>query len=50
MHVAKDLRLAKNLGSSSPISKVVFETFQEAEPNYGEEDIISVIKQLSGAK
>jgi 3-hydroxyisobutyrate dehydrogenase len=46
-HVAKDLRLAKDIGLSSPLGQVAYETFQEAEPALGEEDIIAVIKQIS---
>jgi 3-hydroxyisobutyrate dehydrogenase len=46
-HIAKDLRLAKDMGLSSPLGEVVFRTFQEAEPAHGEEDIIAVIKQLN---
>ncbi|MDB5134377.1 MAG: 6-phosphogluconate dehydrogenase [Mucilaginibacter sp.] len=46
-HVAKDLRLAKDIGLSSPLGQVAYETFQEAEPALGDEDIIAVIKQIS---
>ena len=45
-HIAKDLRLAKDLGLNTPLGRVAFETYQEAEPALGEEDIISVIKQI----
>lgn len=45
-HIAKDLRLAKDLGLNTPLGQVAFETYQKAEPALGEEDIISVIKQI----
>lgn len=46
-HLAKDLRLAKSEGLSTPLGEVAFQTFQQAEPALGEEDIIAVIKQLN---
>jgi 3-hydroxyisobutyrate dehydrogenase len=45
-HIAKDLRLAKDLGLATPLGEVAFKTFQQAEPALGEQDIISVIKQI----
>lgn len=45
-HIAKDLRLAKDAGFCSPLGKTVLETFQRAEPEHAEEDIIAVIKAL----
>jgi len=45
-HIAKDLRLAKQSGLKSPLGETIFKTFQEAEGEYGEEDIIAVIKKL----
>ncbi|MCF0058532.1 NAD(P)-dependent oxidoreductase [Dyadobacter sp. CY356] len=45
-HIAKDLRLAKAEGLDTPLGKTVFQTFQEAESAFGEQDIISVIKQI----
>lgn len=45
-HIAKDLRLAKDIGLSTPMGETVFKTFQEAEPALGEEDIIAIIKQI----
>ena len=45
-HIAKDLRLAKHSGLDSPLGDTVFKTFQNAEREYGEEDIIAVIKKL----
>lgn len=46
-HIVKDLKLAKNEGLSSPLAITALETYQQAEPSYGEEDIIAVIKQLN---
>ena len=48
-HIAKDLRLAKQIGLKSPLGETVLKTFTEAEAEYGEEDIISVIKKLEKA-
>jgi 3-hydroxyisobutyrate dehydrogenase len=48
-HIAKDLRLAKAEGLTTPLGEVVFETFQQAEPVLGEEDIIAIIKQIDRA-
>ncbi|MDD4968897.1 MAG: NAD(P)-dependent oxidoreductase [Paludibacter sp.] len=45
-HIAKDLRLAKQSGLKSPLGTTILKTFQEAEAEYGEEDIIAVIKKL----
>lgn len=46
-HIAKDLRLANDKGLETPLAKVAFQTFQEAEPALGEEDIIAIIKQVN---
>jgi 3-hydroxyisobutyrate dehydrogenase len=45
-HIAKDLRLAKNIGLTTPMGETVFNAFQLAEPALGEEDIIAIIKQI----
>ncbi|TDQ11903.1 NAD(P)-dependent oxidoreductase [Pedobacter metabolipauper] len=45
-HIAKDLRLAKDEGLDSPLANVLFQTFQQAEPEYGNEDIIAIMKQI----
>ena len=45
-HIAKDLRLAKQSGLKSPLGETIYKTFQDAEAEFGEEDIISVIKKL----
>jgi 3-hydroxyisobutyrate dehydrogenase len=45
-HIAKDLRLAKDIGLSFPLGDVAYQTFQDAEAKLGDEDIIAVFKQL----
>jgi 3-hydroxyisobutyrate dehydrogenase len=45
-HIAKDLRLAKAEGLDTPLGEVVYNTFQQAEPTLGEEDIIAIIKYI----
>jgi 3-hydroxyisobutyrate dehydrogenase len=46
--LAKDLRLAKDEGLNTPLGAVVHQTFQDAEPTLGDEDVIAVIKYLQG--
>jgi 3-hydroxyisobutyrate dehydrogenase len=46
-HIAKDLRLAKEVGLSTPMGETAFKTFQQAEPVLGEEDIIAIIKHIT---
>ena len=45
-HIVKDLGLARDEGLKSPLGEAAFQTFQKAAPDYGDEDIIAVIKQL----
>ena len=45
-HIVKDLRLAEAEGISSPLAKTALKTFENAEAEYGEEDLIAVIKAL----
>jgi 3-hydroxyisobutyrate dehydrogenase len=47
-HIAKDLRLAKDIGLSTPLGEVAYQTFQDAGAKLGDEDIIAVIKQVRG--
>ncbi|HEY9049348.1 MAG TPA: NAD(P)-dependent oxidoreductase [Ohtaekwangia sp.] len=45
-HIAKDLRLAKAEGLTTPLGEVAHNSFQQAETKFGEEDIIAIIKYL----
>ena len=45
-HIAKDLKLAKDAGMDSPLTNAALKTYSNAEPTLGEEDIISIIKQI----
>jgi 3-hydroxyisobutyrate dehydrogenase len=45
-HIAKDLRLAKEEGLKTPMGETTFKSFQQAEPVFGEEDIIAIIKHI----
>jgi 3-hydroxyisobutyrate dehydrogenase len=45
-HLAKDLRLAKAEGLNTPLGAVVHDTFQQAEPTLGEQDVIAILKHL----
>ncbi|GGB03765.1 NAD(P)-dependent oxidoreductase [Puia dinghuensis] len=47
-HIVKDLRLAKAEGWNTPLAEVAFQSFQEAQARFGEEDIIAIKKQLDG--
>lgn len=49
-NIAKDLRLAKALGLTTPLAQTAYKTFQDAEPEYGDLDIIAVIKQVALAQ
>lgn len=44
--IAKDLGLAKAEGLNTPLGTVAYETFKTAADQYGEEDMIAVIKAL----
>ncbi|OON67694.1 NAD(P)-dependent oxidoreductase [Hymenobacter sp. CRA2] len=44
--LAKDLRLAQAEGLNTPLAQTVHQTFQQAEPALGDEDVIAVIKHL----
>lgn len=46
-HLAKDLRLAEDLTFTGPLSRNTYQSFQDAEPKLGEEDIIAIKKALS---
>lgn len=45
-HIAKDLRLATEIGADTPLAKAAYQTYQDSEANLGEEDIIAVIKHI----
>jgi len=45
-HIVKDLGLAKAEGLSLPLAQATFETFKNAEAEFGEEDIIAIVKAL----
>jgi 3-hydroxyisobutyrate dehydrogenase len=47
-NIAKDLRLAKAEGITTPLAQTAWQTFQSAEPKYGDLDIIAVIKEVAG--
>ncbi len=45
-HIAKDLKLAKNEGLNSPLANILHHSFQVAEKQLAEEDVIAIIKTL----
>ena len=45
--IAKDLRLAHAEGLGTPLAETSFKTFQQAEREFGDLDIIGVIKQVA---
>ncbi|UOQ52015.1 NAD(P)-dependent oxidoreductase [Hymenobacter cellulosivorans] len=44
--LAKDLRLAQAEGLATPLAETVVQTFQQAEPALGDEDVIAILKHL----
>lgn len=46
-NIAKDLRLAKAEGITTPLALTAWQTFQAAESKYGDLDIIAVIKEVT---
>lgn len=45
-HIVKDLGLAKNEGLQSPLAQTAFATFEAANNQLAEEDLIAIIKKL----
>lgn len=45
-HMVKDLRLAKAEGLSTPLAQVALRSFEAAEKEHAEEDLIAIIKSL----
>ena len=45
-NITKDLRLAKDIGLSTPLGGAALQTFANAEARFGNEDLIAVIKHL----
>ncbi|MBK0377700.1 NAD(P)-dependent oxidoreductase [Mucilaginibacter segetis] len=45
-NILKDLKLAKDIGLDTPMGKTTLATFEAAEPQFGDEDLIAVIKQI----
>jgi 3-hydroxyisobutyrate dehydrogenase len=49
-NIVKDLKLAKDIGLSYPLSTVALTSYQSAVDEYGSEDIISIYNALKDAK
>lgn len=45
-HLTKDLRLATEAGMNTPLGTTAYNTFKEAEPDLGQEDVIAILKKL----
>jgi 3-hydroxyisobutyrate dehydrogenase len=45
-HIVKDLRLARESGLKTPLGEAAYKTFLDAQSEFGEEDIISIIKEI----
>jgi 3-hydroxyisobutyrate dehydrogenase len=45
--IAKDLRLAKAEGWNSPLAETTWQSFQQAEPGFGDQDIIAILQWLA---
>jgi 3-hydroxyisobutyrate dehydrogenase len=46
-HIAKDLRLARTEGWDTPLAETTFDSFQDAETRFGNQDIIAIFEQLA---
>jgi 3-hydroxyisobutyrate dehydrogenase len=44
--IAKDLRLAKAEGWNTPMAETTWQSFQQAEPGFGDQDIIAILQWL----
>jgi 3-hydroxyisobutyrate dehydrogenase len=49
-NIVKDLKLAKHIGLSTPLGEAALKTYTAAQAEFGEEDLIAVIKQVSANK
>ena len=45
--IAKDLRLAKAEGWKTPLAETTWQSFQQAEPAFGDQDIIAILQWLT---
>jgi 3-hydroxyisobutyrate dehydrogenase len=45
--IAKDLRLAKAEGWNTPLAETAFRSYQQAEPGFGDQDIIAILRWLA---
>jgi 3-hydroxyisobutyrate dehydrogenase len=45
--IAKDLRLAKAEGWNTPLAETTWQSFQQAEPGFGDQDIIAILRALA---
>ena len=45
--IAKDLRLAKAEGWNTPLAETTWQSFQQAEPAFGDQDIIAILRWLA---
>ena len=48
-HIVKDLNLARESGLNTPLGETAYLTFKKAESEYGEEDIIAIIKKIENS-
>jgi 3-hydroxyisobutyrate dehydrogenase len=45
-HMVKDLQLARSEGWKTPMAELAFQSFQKAQPQFGDEDLIAIRKYL----
>ncbi|TFF38005.1 NAD(P)-dependent oxidoreductase [Mucilaginibacter psychrotolerans] len=45
-NIVKDLKLAQDIGLSSPLGEAALKTYEAAQAAFGEQDLIAVIKQI----
>jgi 3-hydroxyisobutyrate dehydrogenase len=45
--IAKDLRLARTEGWNTPLAETAWQSYQQAEPGFGDQDIIAILRSLA---
>jgi 3-hydroxyisobutyrate dehydrogenase len=49
-NIVKDLQLSRDIGLSTPMGQTVLKTFEDAQQQFGDEDLIAIYKYLGTAK
>jgi 3-hydroxyisobutyrate dehydrogenase len=49
-NIVKDLQLSRDIGLTTPLGKTVLKTFEDAQQQFGDEDLIAIYKYLDTSK